>query len=137
MSASTSELQRTTTLSAPVRGVPRQEQSAASLSQEQSGWNVALEKLQRWSFEPSALFDEDIVAPSPAALEAAVALATEFKNEGLVPPQWVVPSGDGGIVFEHREGVVAEVLEISDDGAAELLRFRGDNLVSRYDIDIA
>ena len=98
-------------------------------------------KLIEWGRNPEELADDDLVPPSHAAVDSAVRKAQEWRDareydNGFVPsPQWVVPNGDGGIVFEWREESTSAVVEVFDDGSAECAIFEDNKLVSRTSID--
>lgn len=99
------------------------------------------EKLVEWGRDPEELADDDLVPPSHAAVDSAVQEAQVWRDaresdDEFVPlPQWVVPNGDGGIVFEWREGSIARVIEILDDGSVDCAIFEDNKLVSRTPID--
>ena len=98
-------------------------------------------KLIEWGRDPKELADDDLVPPTPAAVDSAVQEAQVWRDaresdDEFVPlPQWVVPNGDGGIVFEWREGSIARVVEILDDGSVDCAIFEDKKVVSRTPID--
>lgn len=91
-------------------------------------------KLVEWGRNPDQLRDENVVVPSRAAISKACKLAVELRKEGSPPPTRVVPSGEGGIVFEHRTQTIVEVLEIDIDASIEYLVFSNCRLVHRRQI---
>ena len=105
-------------------------------------WQEIIDKkLVEWGRDPEELADDDLVPPSHAAVDSAVQEAKVWRDaresdDEFVPlPQWVVPNGDGGIVFEWREGSIARVIEILDDGSVDCAIFEDNKLVSRISID--
>lgn len=105
-------------------------------------WQEIIDKkLVEWGRDPEELADDDLVPPSPAAVDSAVQKAQVWRDaresdDDFVPsPQWVVPNGDGGIVFEWREESTAAVIEVFDDGSADCAIFEDNKLVSRISID--
>ena len=100
------------------------------------GWRKVInEPLIDWLEDPSQLEDEGIEAPSKAiiafASEYAMCLRDRF---GWPPPLRVVPSGDGGIVFELKSGPYFQSIEFDEDGAIELITFKASKLVSRTEL---
>lgn len=105
-------------------------------------WQEIIDKkLVEWGRDPGQLADDNLVPPSRAAVDSAVQKAQEWRDtresdDEFVPsPQWVVPNGDGGIVFEWREESTAAVIEILDDGSRVCAIFEDGKLVSRTPID--
>lgn len=105
-------------------------------------WQEIIDKkLVEWGRDPGQVADDDLVPPSPAAVDSAVQKAQVWRDaresdDEFVPlPQWVVPNGDGGIVFEWREGSIARVVEILDNGSVDCAIFEDNKLVSRTPID--
>ncbi len=99
------------------------------------------EKLVEWGRDPGQLADDNLVPPSRAAVDSAVQEAQvwrdarESDDEFVPSPQWVVPSGDGGIVFEWRGESTSAVIEILDDGSVDCAIFEDGRLVSRTSLD--
>lgn len=105
-------------------------------------WQEIIDKkLVEWGRDPEELADDDLVPPSHAAVDSAVQKAQVWRDaresdDDFVPsPQWVVPNGDGGIVFEWREESTAAVIEIFDDGSADYAIFEDNKLISRTSSD--
>lgn len=100
------------------------------------GWRKVInEPLIDWLQDPSQLEDEGIEAPTEAHIkfvsEYAMCLRTRF---GWPPPLRVVPSGDGGIVFELKSGPYFQSIEFDEDGTVELITFKASKLVSRTEL---
>ncbi len=89
-------------------------------------------KLIEWGRDPSQFDDEGVEPPSREIIRLAIALAEQFRDDGLTPPDSVVPDANGGIVFERRENDVSEVFHVWDDGTVEYQRFHGTRLVERW-----
>ncbi len=105
-------------------------------------WQEIIDKkLVEWGRAPEELADDDLVPPSHAAVDSAVQKAQvwrdarESDDEFVPSPQWVVPNGDGGIVFEWREKSTSAVIEILDDGSVDCAIFEDGRLVARTSID--
>jgi hypothetical protein len=95
-------------------------------------WQDAIDhKLIEWSRAPSPLEDVGVDPPTKETIQRAIRLAETFRDEGFPAPESVVPDPNGGIVFERREGEVAEVCHLWDDGTTEYQRFEGARLVER------
>jgi hypothetical protein len=95
-------------------------------------WQDAIDrKLIEWGRTPSPLEDIGVDPPTKETIQRAIRLAEVFRDEGLPGPESVVPDPNGGIVFERREGDVAEVCHLWDDGTTEYQRFEGTRLVER------
>jgi len=88
-------------------------------------------KLIEWGRNPSQFDDEGVEPPSGEIVRRAIEIAKQFRHDGLTPPDSIVPDPNGGIVFERREGDVAEVFHIWDDGTVEYRCFQGARLVER------
>ena len=105
-------------------------------------WQEIIDKkLVEWGRDPRQLADDDLVPPSLAAVDLAVQKAQAWRDaresdgEFVSSPQWVVPNGDGGIVFEWREGSTAAVIEILEDGSVDCAIFEDNKLVLRTPLD--
>ena len=62
---------------------------------------------------------------------AACRFAEAVRDLGWPPPLRVVPTGDGGISFERREGSVSQSIEIAPDGSIEMITIVASRLVHR------
>lgn len=117
--------------------VERTPQSAAEKRKKfTEGWRKVInEPLIDWLEDPSQLEDEGIEAPTVAHIkfvsEYAMCLRDRF---GWPPPLRVVPSGDGGIVFELKSGPYFQSIEFDEDGTIELITFKDSKLVSRIEL---
>lgn len=93
--------------------------------------NVIDQKLIEWGRQPEELADDGIEPPRREVISLAIEFANRMKNEGLPPPDSVVPDPNGGIVFERREGTLSEVLHIWEDGTIEYRQFDSTQLIER------
>lgn len=95
-------------------------------------WQEAIDrKLIEWGLASTPLEDTGVDRPTKETIQRAIRLAETFRDEGFPAPESVVPDPNGGIVFERREGDVAEVCHVWDDGTTEYQRFEGTRLVER------
>jgi len=95
-------------------------------------WQDVIErKLIEWGRSPSALEDMGVDPPTKETIQRAIRLAEAFRDEGFPSPQSVVPDPNGGIVFERRDGNIAEVCHVWGDGTTEYQRFEGTRLLER------
>jgi hypothetical protein len=96
--------------------------SFLSCSREQAlraGWDKVINwTLIEWGTRPGQFDDDDVMPPTPAALNAAVQEASEMRDDGEMPvPDWVVPTGDGGIAFRWGNPLdVLRSLEFAGSG---------------------
>ena len=88
-------------------------------------------KLIEWGRSPSPIEDMGVDPPTKETIQRAIRLAETLRDEGVPAPESVVPDPNGGIVFERREGNLAEVYHFWDDGTIEYQRFEGTRLVER------
>lgn len=99
------------------------------------GWrDVINEPLIDWGKDPSQLEDEGIEAPSRALITFVSEYAMCLRRFGWPPPLRVVPSGDGGIVFELKSGPYFQSLEFDKDGTVELVTFKDSKFVTRIEL---
>lgn len=89
-------------------------------------------KLIEWGRSPDRFVDENVEAPSGTTIRQAIELAEQFRDQGFIPPDSIVPDANGGIVFERRENGESEVFHVWDDGNVEYQRFVGTRLVERW-----
>jgi len=104
---------------------------AASDQSTRQAWQRLIDQLTQWRRDPSQLADEGVDAPSAEIIDKAILVAERSQQRGLPAPSSVVSDANGGIVLERREGSVAEVLHLWDDGTVEYQRFQGTALVER------
>ncbi len=117
-----------------VNGAPGQSLAVATAASPQNseGWQAIIAgPLAEWEKDPSRLEDDGIEAPSRETIQRAAGVARELCAAGLLAPQRVAATGDGGIVFARQEGSSLSNIEVAADGSVELTVFRDSRLVSR------
>ena len=87
-----------------------------------------------WGSAPGQLDDIGVTPPTGDTISLAIGLATESQDEGLPPPDSVVPDANGGIVFERLGKDVTEVFHVWDDGSVDYCMFVGARLVERRNL---
>jgi hypothetical protein len=93
-------------------------------------WKAIIDnQLIEWGWNQDLFDDDDIEPPSSSVVQIAIEFAV--CNSKLIPPDRVAPDGQGGIVFERREGDTSEVVHVWDDGSVEYQQFVGTSLVER------
>jgi hypothetical protein len=87
--------------------------------------------LVNWGCDTSELEDDGIIPPSKWAIHVAANVALAVRNQGVPAPLRVVPSGDGGLVFEWKSPPHFHTLEVSENGAIEVNSFTNGRHVER------
>lgn len=106
--------------------------SSGELQENRMGWeNVIDRQLIQWAMDLSQPEEDGVEVPSRSIIGIGCGVAQSMRDAGMPPPLRVVPNGDGGIVFEHREGSLFETIEIDADGSVEIAVFLDSRLVSR------
>ncbi len=106
--------------------------SSGESHQERLAWERLIDgQLIEWGRNPEQLEDDDIEAPSREIISVASTLALTMCRHEMPAPSRIAPDGEGGIVFEHREGRDFETFEIHEDGSIEYLAFHDSQLVDR------
>jgi hypothetical protein len=85
----------------------------------------------KWGCNPGQFVEDGLTPPSAIAVGVACQVAQHLRELGKDAPLRLVPNGDGGIVFERRQGEIFETLEIQDDGSVEWAIFNNGRLNSR------
>lgn len=99
--------------------------------QSQNKWQRLIDQLLEWYSDPSQLDDEGVEPPTRETIRRAILLLQALSDDGVTPPDSVVPDPNGGIVIERREKDVSEVFHVWDNGTLEYRRFQGTHLVER------
>ncbi len=95
-------------------------------------WQEVIDhRLIDWGRNPSQLDDDGIIPPSAAAIQGAIRFAEMMRDTGQPPPTRIVPSGEGGVVFELVRGSFFHAVEIRDDRSAEFGGFKNSRLIER------
>jgi hypothetical protein len=77
--------------------------------------------LVEWGRNPDQFDRDEVDPPTTIAIQNAVQAARELRDEGLEPPDVVVPSGDGGIFFRRGQpGITLKTFEFAADGTVEM-----------------
>lgn len=98
-------------------------------------WQAIIDRqLIEWGRDPSQFDDEGVEPPARETIQLAINLAQALSDARIPPPDSVILDPNGGIVFERREHDVSEVFHVWDDGAVEYQRFRGTQLVERWNL---
>jgi hypothetical protein len=105
--------------------------SALASGNEASGtpWDQVIDKLLGWWREPELLADEDMDAPTMKAIDMAIQTALSFRDNGQPRLNRLVPSVDGGIVFERDEPLGLVRMAILNNGEVELDHFSDGKLL--------
>ncbi len=98
--------------------------------------NHIIDTLREWQKDPAQLEDDEFITPTKEIIELALSYAQSLHDEANAVFTQVAPNGDGGICFEWNSGAKHEVVEIYDDGTAELIRFEGSRLVEKRAIEV-
>ena len=93
------------------------------------------EKLINWGLVSTFDQEDELEPPSGESIAKACELAKYMRDCGFPLPTGVIPDGEGGIVYENRQGNLYQSMEIDCSGMVELLTFRDCKLVSRQAID--
>ena len=127
-----------TTISGPL--TPKSATSAADdemfasseSEQNRTAWLEIIDhKLIDWGLKYGEVDEDGIIWPSRQSVSSACELANGMADNGKPTPTKVVPNGDGGIVFERKEGSFFETIEIFEDGSKEYCQFVNSNLRRR------
>lgn len=100
-------------------------------------WKMAIDQLLDWRKDTSQLMDEEMSPPTPDIIDIACALASRLRDEGQPGPLCVVPDGEGGVVFERRDGSRFQTISVEADGRVELISFENSRLTERHVISLA
>ena len=89
------------------------------------------EVLIDWGTNPEQFDEEETAPPSGESLAVAGQLAVRMRDCGWPCPTGVIPDGEGGIVFERRQGGDYMRFEIQSNGTVEFASFCDCRLVER------
>jgi hypothetical protein len=92
-------------------------------------WMTCVAHVRDWCSSPPD-WDEGIEVPSRTTLRLAEEIALVLRRRGMPAPSRVLPDGEGGVVFERREGDLYEALNVFSDGSVGLKRFRSGRMIS-------
>lgn len=94
-------------------------------------WFDFLRDVGRWLDDPSLCDDGESRPPTPVALKRAKQLGFRMYQRGCVPPTFMLPTGDGGVVFEKQSGNATEKVVFDSDGSAEYIGIRDGGIFLR------
>ena len=95
------------------------------------GWLDFLVDLGRWETDPTLIDNGDNDIPSREVFQKATAVATKLYLNFRAVPTFMVPSSDGGIVFERHDGDLTEKIIVDPDGSAEYIGLRSSKMFLR------
>lgn len=97
-----------------------------------SEWkNIIDHKLIEWGWQPEIFEEEGLVAILCQIISEACEFCDKQASRNTPAPLSVVPNGDGGIVFEWKEGSYFRTIEFLADGSKEDCRFIDSKLKDR------
>ncbi len=99
-------------------------------------WQEIIDKLVGWQWDIEQLDDEGVTPPSEGIVQIAIGLAERLDEEGYVAPSSVVPDGDGGVVFTHRNGDIIKKIHLWDDGSICLSEYESTSLIRRTNLSL-
>ncbi len=79
----------------------------------------------------AAELDDGLTPPSPIAVAIATSLAEALRDQNVVPPTRLFADGDGGIVFERRDGELLQLATIRPDGTLDFATYERGILMER------
>lgn len=88
-------------------------------------------QLADWRRDPQQLEDEDIPPPSADTIDRVMTVAMAMHDQGLPPPDRIVPTGDGGIALQFELNNEFISIEVEPEGLVELLVFCDGRLTHR------
>lgn len=110
--------------------------SSSELENKRDAWNQIIEyKLIEWAVNPESIEEDGLEMPSREIITEACKFSKQMSREAIPAPISVVPNGDGGIVFEWRDGHIFETIEIYADGLKEYCLFVNSRLRQRNHIE--
>lgn len=92
------------------------------------GWMTCVYSLREWRSSPPDWEEDGIEVPSRRLLQLAEEIAFALRAKQQPEPMRVLPDGDGGVVFERRQGALYEALNVTADCTVSLKRFRSGRL---------
>jgi hypothetical protein len=110
-------------------------QFEASRGNPEGGWRQAwddvITELRSWATSGD-LAEDDFDPPSMRSVIAATQLARAMQSAQFPPPTCIVPTGEGGLALDRRQGDTLQQIEISENGEIEQSVFADGRLVARY-----
>lgn len=98
---------------------------SALLFDDESPRDKLLSALATFGEEHGRTDEDGLVWPSDSSITIAYRLIDTFSDDPAVPlPEYTVPNGDGGILFEWNRGPSAIHIEIDEHGSMELVTYQ-------------
>lgn len=107
-------------------GVASADSLATFNYKDETHWRNAIDELLLWKSAPDT-FDIEF-KPDPAILDSAIDFAVDNLEVSQPAPRSIVPSGNGSITMEWRDGPVTLIVEFDDPGRATFSRFCNGHL---------
>ncbi len=79
-------------------------------------WEEVEDNIDHWPVRHQEFEDDDMDPPSDAAYRVAKKELVAMISLGMPPPKWMMPTGEGGICFEWRDGDKYTRHKIEKDG---------------------
>ena len=108
---------------------------AIETDRRRDGWRKILDVLGDWLSDPSSVEDDGITAPTKPLIQRSMRFVDWCMGQDVSPPMRVVPSPDGGVVFEWWRGSSVRYIEIDPTGATEEVEYVRGRLVTQQSID--
>jgi hypothetical protein len=89
----------------------------------QPTWYLAKTELHRWLRTKSTWCGDGISPPTDELVRSAIELADRLRSAGYHPPTFILPDGDGGVVFEFRYDPSYTRIVLNPDRTIERLAF--------------
>jgi len=99
-------------------------------------WNAIVDQLSVWGQDPSVVDEDGLVFPSAQSCAAAGKLVICIKEQGWSLPTGVIIDGDGGVVFENKQGLSYQRFEIDELGRIVLFSFHDCQLRSQHSVEL-
>src|SRR4051812_28719022 len=116
----------------PLSRIPQRDPSFATEKARLQNWDDLIKsKLVSWQQSPGQFDSDEIDSPTPPALDAAIAISKRLRMDRK-PPEWVVPTGDGGVAMRWevaRDELVT--LEFDEAGHAWRIQVEHGHITSR------
>jgi len=81
-------------------------------------WEDVYDLLMTWADEPPSIEHEGLISPTRGAISRAIDTARVFAERNGLPPDRVVPNGEGGIAFERDSDEASIIIEFDAAGTS-------------------
>jgi hypothetical protein len=96
-----------------------------------SPWEGVVQQLLDWEDDTAAVEDDGVIAPARETIRLAIHLARALQAAGIHRTFRVVPTVEGGIALEHRDGCRFYSIEVTTERRVELAIYQGGRLIRR------